>query len=213
MKVVSVNIGERQKVSWRGKTVETGIFKKPVDSIHLDKEDVQHDNVIDRKYHGGFDKACYLFSADAYPFWKSAYPNLDWHWGMFGENITVEGLDESKVYIGSKYKLGDAIVEVSEPRQPCFKLGICFGTQQVLKDFIAGGKSGVYLRVLQPGKVIPGDQFKLTEKVSEISIRDVFDLTFRQHPNPALVHEAVKVGQLAESARKDLRKLLATDNT
>lgn len=213
MKVVSVNLGEKQKVTWRRKPVETGIFKKPVESIRLGTEDVQHDNVIDRKYHGGVDKACYLFSADAYPSWKSAYPNLDWHWGMFGENITVEGLDESKVYIGSKYELGDALVEVSEPRQPCFKLGIRFGTQQVLKDFIAGGKSGVYLRILRPGKVIPGDQLKLTEQVCEVSIRDVFDLTFRQHANPALVHEALKADKLAESAKKDLRKLLAKGNS
>ncbi|MEO9477209.1 MAG: MOSC domain-containing protein [Cyclobacteriaceae bacterium] len=208
MKVVSVNIGEKQKVAWRGKTVETGIFKKPAESIHLGTEDVSHDHVMDRKYHGGIDKACYLFSADAYPSWKAAYPNLDWHWGMFGENITIEGLDESKVYIGSKYEIGGAMVEASQPRQPCFKLGIRFGTQQVLKDFIARGKSGVYLRVLQPGKVTPGDHFQLTEQVSEISIRDVFDLSFRQHANPALAHEAVKIEQLAESAKKDLQKLL-----
>ena len=94
MKVVSVNIGERKGVKYRGKTVQTGVFKKPVTHpIILGKFDVEGDAVIDRRYHGGEFKACYLYSADHYEFWKNKYPDLEWEYGMFGENITVEGLN------------------------------------------------------------------------------------------------------------------------
>jgi len=208
MQVVSINLGERQTVRWKRKEVETGIFKYPVNHhITLGYEDVESDHVVDRKYHGGIDKACYLFSADVYPFWKSRYPQLSWDWGMFGENITVMGLDESKIHIGSTYSIGTAMVEVSEPRQPCFKLGIRFGTQKVLKEFIAAGHSGVYLRVITPGKVKAGDQMSLIEEGSDISILDIFQLFYHQHKNPELVHKALELKKLAAGARRNLQKL------
>lgn len=207
MKVVSVNIGEQQKVKWRLRTIQTGIFKYPVKSIMLGRTDVEKDDVVDRKYHGGVDKACYLFSADTYKNWKEKYPELDWDWGMFGENATVEGLNESNIFIGSTYSLGSAIVEVSEPRQPCFKLGIRFGTQKVLKQFIAEGNCGVYVRVLQSGQVKPEDEFILIEKGSDISIRDVFQLMYKKHTNPGLLNDALALPKLAEGAKRGLRSV------
>ncbi|MEQ8581714.1 MAG: MOSC domain-containing protein [Marinoscillum sp.] len=208
MQVVSVNLGEKRTIRWKRKEVETGIFKYPVnDPITLGYEDVENDHVVDRKYHGGIDKACYLFSADVYPSWKSRYPQLSWDWGMFGENVTVRDLDESRVHIGSTYRIGTALVEVSEPRQPCFKLGIRFGTQKVLKDFIAAGHSGVYVRVLTPGVVKAGDQMTLIEKGSDLSILDIFQLIYQQHKNPELIHKALQLKNLAEGARRNLQKL------
>ncbi|MFY0598198.1 MAG: MOSC domain-containing protein [Cyclobacteriaceae bacterium] len=205
MKVISVNIGERRKVEWRQQIVETGIFKSPVDKINLGIHDVENDHVVDRRFHGGVDKACYLFSADTYDFWKSKYSDLDWQWGMFGENVTVEGLDESDIFIGSTYSLGSAVVEVSEPRQPCFKLGIRFATQAVLKDFISKESSGVYVRMLKSGEVKPGDEFRLIEKGSDISIKDVFQLLYKRHKNPDLREEAIALEKLAEGAKRGLR--------
>lgn len=207
MKVISVNIGERRKVKWRSRTVETGIFKFPIDEIILAKTDVENDHVVDRKYHGGSDKACYIFSADDYECWKIKYPDLEWNWGMFGENITIEGLKESEIFIGSQYSIGTAIVEVSEPRQPCFKLGIRFNTQKVLKDFISNGKSGVYLRVLKQGVVTIGDEFKLINKGSDISIQDVFELIYKKHKNSELIKEAIQLDKLAHSTKDDLGKI------
>src|SRR6056300_334029 len=94
LRVVSTNISEPKMVKWRGKNVKTGIFKYPVSSgIYLESEDVRGDAVVDRKYHGGVDKACYLYSADVYGEWKAKFPNADWSMGMFGENLTLEGLD------------------------------------------------------------------------------------------------------------------------
>ncbi|MFT6867086.1 MAG: MOSC domain-containing protein YiiM [Cyclobacteriaceae bacterium] len=210
MKVVSVNIGERKKIRWRLRTIETGIFKSPVDQIILDSTDVVNDHVVDRKYHGGIDKACYLFSADVYDYWKAKYPDLVWDWGMFGENVTVAGLNESEIFIGSTYAIGSAIIEVSEPRQPCFKLGIRFGTQKVLKDFIAAAHSGVYVRVLQSGEVKSGDEMVLLEKGSDVSILDIFQLLYNKHQSQDLLLKATQLNKLAESTRISLSKGINT---
>lgn len=205
MKVIAVNTGEKRTVTWRGKPVQTGIYKTPVDSIFLEKEDVVNDHVIDRKYHGGIDKACYLFSAEAYPKFKAKYPQLDWHWGLFGENITIEGLDESQICIGDQYTIGSAIVEVSEPRQPCYKLGIRFGTQAVLKDFIVLEHSGVYVRVLHEGEVKSGDEMTLKSSVSNLSIRKVFKAIYQPKDHQEIIQTALKTPQLANSTKKDLK--------
>lgn len=157
MKVISTNIATPKLVDWKGKQIKTGIFKQPTDFIFLGATDVQNDAVIDRKYHGGVDKACYLYSADYYAYWQQKYPELEWNYGMFGENITIEGLDETKLFIGSQYKIGDAIVEITSPREPCFKLGIRFNNQQIIKQFIKVPYCGSYVKVLQEGKVTNGD--------------------------------------------------------
>ena len=108
MKIISVNIGKSRKVQWRNKAIETGIFKFPVDhGIELGKEDVVDDDVVDRRYHGGIDKAVYLYSADHYAFWKNKYPDLEWDYGMFGENITLSGLNEKEIQIGDIFQIGD----------------------------------------------------------------------------------------------------------
>lgn len=209
MEVIATNLGDRRTVTWKGKSVETGIFKEPVsEGILLEAKDVYGDAVVDRKHHGGVDKACYLYSADTYEFWKEKYPSLSWDWGMFGENLTVKGLDERQVCIGDVYQIGEAEVEVSEPRQPCFKLGIRFETQQVLKDFIAYGHSGVYVRVLKSGKVWTGDQVVLLRKGSEVSIWDVFRMVYQKESDLSSVAAAAELPKLAESTRKHLRQQL-----
>lgn len=204
MKVVSVNIGERRKIQWRSKSVETGIFKYPVDKIALGVHDVDTDQVVDRKYHGGADKACYLFSADVYDFWKAKYPKLDWDWGMFGENITVSGLDESQMMIGAQYRIGEAVVEVSEPRQPCFKLGIRFGTQKILKEYIAQEHSGVYIRVLKPGIVKSEDELTLLKEGENLSVQDVFRLIYKKSKDMTLLENAKNSAKLAISSKNSI---------
>lgn len=180
MKVISVNIGDPVIVKWRGKKVKTGIYKYPVNkSIHLGFEDVDHDHVIDRRYHGGLDKACYLYSYDHYEYWKSKYPELDWHYGVFGENITLEKFDEAEIKIGSIYRLGTSLVQISRPRQPCFKLGIRFGTQRIIKEFLNSLKTGVYIRVLERGEVTSGDQLILEqENANGVTIKELCQLMF-----------------------------------
>ena len=137
MKIISTNIAQPTTFTWNGKEITTGIYKTPTDApIFLGKEDVKGDVVSDRKVHGGEFKACYLFSLNHYDYWKNLYPNLEWTYGMFGENITVKDLDESQLFIGDIYKLGNALVQITQPREPCFKLAHKFGSNTVLKQFI-----------------------------------------------------------------------------
>lgn len=177
MQVKSVNIGEKKAINYKGKIVETGIFKLPVNTpIFLGEEDVVNDAVIDRRYHGGVEKAVYAYSENHYEYWKQLYPNLDWNFGMFGENLTISNLEETEIYVGNQYKLGETIIEVTQPREPCSKLGIVFGTQKVLKQFWNSTKSGVYFKVLQTGNVNTGDELVLLKQaVNTPSIATVYE--------------------------------------
>ena len=211
MKVISTNISKPETIIWNGKEEQTGIFKKPIDGIFLGKEDVDNDAVVDRKYHGGEDKACYLFSADIYDEWKEKFPDADWCLGMFGENLTVEGLDERQIYIGDQYQIGEALVEVSGPREPCYKLGVRFGTQSVLKPFINQPHSGVYVRVLGCGRVKPGDTLELIKRVQEeFSMSRIYWLRYHaSHSDEAEIIRALSLSHLASSAKRGLNKRLS----
>jgi MOSC domain-containing protein YiiM len=164
MKVVGVCIGEKKVVNWNGKDVETGIFKYPVNEIELNFEAVVGDAIVNRKYHGGIEQAVYAYGENHYEFWKEKYPNADFDFGMFGENLTITDLDETKIHTGEQYKLGTAIIEVTKPRDPCIKLGVRFGTQDILKPFWNSTKCGVYFKVLQKGKIKAGDELMLLKK-------------------------------------------------
>lgn len=180
MKVISVNIGEPKEIIWEGKKYHTGIYKYPVeDSIFLGQTDVKDDHVIDRRYHGGIDKACYAFSADAYSHWESLYPNLNFLPGMFGENLTIQNLEEDKIHIGDTFTVGKAIIQVTEPRQPCIKLNIRFNSKTMIKEFIEHGRCGVYFRVIQSGNVKSGDRIsKIENGIQPISVYEVFRLLY-----------------------------------
>ncbi len=210
MKIISTNIAQARKILWNGNTIETGIFKYPVTPpILLGKEDVDNDHVIDRRYHGGVDKACYLYSADHYPFWQAKYPHLEWDYGMFGENLTIEGMDESEMLVGDVYRIGGAVVQVAQPRQPCFKLGIRFGDQRMLKEFIDASMPGIYLRVLEEGKVSIGDELVLEDRTEgAISIADLYRLLYNKNADPKALELAIATPHLAVSARNSLEKRL-----
>lgn len=209
MKVISTNTGEKRHILWLGKELETGIYKSPHNrGIFLEESGVKGDHIGNPESHGGKDKACYLFSADIYPHFQKIHQRLEWDWGMFGENLTIEELDESEIMIGSQYQIGEAIVEVSEPRQPCFKLGVRFGTQKILKQFIVADKPGVYVRVLQSGLVRPEDKMELLTIGSAISISDIHQLMYGRHENPDLISSALALEKLAESTKEDLRRRL-----
>ncbi len=177
MKVVSVNIGERKKVPWKGKLIETGIFKFPVDSpIFLDKEDVQGDHVVNRIHHGGILQAAYAYGEQHYDYWKKLYPDFDWKYGMFGENITITNLDERSIHVGNIYQLGEAKVEVTKPRQPCFKLGIRFNDLKIIKQFWNSTKSGLYFKILETGHVNKNDELLLLEsKPKNLTIAALYE--------------------------------------
>jgi MOSC domain-containing protein YiiM len=183
MKVISVNIGVPKTVAWRHKTVTTGIFKKPVSKpIFLGLEDVVGDNVIDRKFHGGVNKALYAYGFNHYAHWQALYPNLEFTYGMFGENLTVAILDETQIHLGDVFKLGTATIAVAGPREPCYKLGIRFNDSKIIKQFWNSTKCGVYFKVLQEGKVAANDIFIPVEKHPEnLSIAAVYNRAQNQN--------------------------------
>lgn len=207
MKIVSTNTGKPQTIEWNGKQVQTGIFKYAVQGpVFLGTENVENDSVIDRKHHGGLDKACYLYSADHYIYWKSYFPELEMPWGMFGENLTVQGLLENEINIGDIFMAGDATVQATQPRQPCYKLGIRFDDPKIVKQFVESGFPGVYVRILKTGYVKPGDQLVLIEKKNSVSIKKVFELLYTSEFQKRALEGALYNPFLAESCRRDLQK-------
>ncbi|CAM4161449.1 MOSC domain-containing protein [Zobellia nedashkovskayae] len=210
MKVISVNTSKPTTFIWKGKEESTGIFKKPTDKpIYLTKNDVLNDEISNRLNHGGFYKACYLFSSDQYSYWKELYPNLDWTWGMFGENLTVSGFDETKVFLGDIYKVGEALVQVSQYREPCYKFGYKFGTQKILKQFIQHGLGGTYLSVLEEGYVNVNDEFTLMERLkTTLTVAELFHLVFAEEKNQKLLKIAMMSKAIPPKKRILLEKYL-----
>lgn len=208
MKVISTNIAQPITVIKNGKSVKTGIYKTHVeDGITLGLTDVVGDAVMDREHHGGINKACYLYSADHYPFWQKKFPELDWENGMFGENLTIKGLNEAEIEIGDTFKVGTAIIQVSEPRRPCSVLGIRFGTQAIVKEFYHKPYPGIYVRVLQKGKIKQGDTLKLISKEkNSISVATVYSLFASDDKNHELAKKAITINSLAQPTKDDLIK-------
>ena len=176
MKIISLNIAAKKVLNYKGRVIETGIYKFPVTHpLFLGFEDVKNDCVVDRRYHGGIDQAVYAYSEKHYDYWKKLYPGLDWNYGMFGENLTISMLDETEIHVGDTYKLGEAVIRATKPREPCVKLGIRFGTQEVLKQFWNSTMSGIYFKVLKTGFVHYEDELILIKKeVDAPTIAEVF---------------------------------------
>ncbi len=210
MKISSTNIAKPTTIIWNGKEITTGIYKTPIKQpIYLGKEDVKGDEVSDRNVHGGEFKACYLFSEDNYDYWKRLYPSLDWNYGMFGENLTVAGLDETTLTIGNIYKVGNALVQITQPREPCFKFAYKFGNKEVLKQFIDHGRPGTYVRVLKEGDVKTGDTFQLVEQaLNSVSIYDFFKLLFAKEKDKKLIERILQNEALPLKKRLKLKAYL-----
>lgn len=210
MKIIATNIAKPTTITWNQKEVITGIYKTPTHTpIFLGKTDVEKDEVTDRKYHGGEFKACYIFSEKHYAYWKARYPNLDWNWGMFGENLTVSNFDESEIYVGSIYQIGDALVQITQPREPCFKLGVKFENQDILKAFIDHGFPGSYIRVLKEGFVKAGDTMVLQKEApSSLTIQDMYTLIYAKNKDQNLLKLAIKNEALPEKKRNKLATYL-----
>jgi len=210
VKVISVNIANPVTFERKGRLVQTGLYKKPVESpVLLDTDGVAGDTVSDRRHHGGPDKACYLFGANHYAYWQALYPHLEWSPGMFGENLTVSVFEESSFRIGDVLQVGEAIVRISQPRQPCYKLAHRFGDPEMVRRFLASGHSGAYLRVLQPGYVRTSDAiYLLAREAGGMRLDEVFALFDPGRRDVAALRRALALPTLAQAARKDLEKLL-----
>ncbi|MEA2488394.1 MAG: hypothetical protein QOH21_186 [Acidobacteriota bacterium] len=157
MNVISVNVGLPRNVQWRGRTVQTSIFKDPVAGpVRVRRLNLDGDRQSDLTVHGGAYKAVYVYPSEHYALWRDELAGMDLPWGFFGENLTTTGLDES-VRIGDRFRIGSAEFEVTQPRMPCYKLGIRVGRQDFLRPFLHSGRTGFYFAVTAEGELTSGD--------------------------------------------------------
>jgi MOSC domain-containing protein YiiM len=166
-RVLSVNVGQAVEVPYRGRTVATGIFKAPIEGpAVLRRFGLDSDVQADLRVHGGTDKAVYLYGWDAYEWWMAELGHR-LQPGEFGENLTVTALDEGRVHVGDRFRVGAALVEVTTPREPCFKLGIRMGDPRFIKRFARAGRTGLYARVLEEGAVAAGDPIERVQHAAD----------------------------------------------
>ncbi len=203
MKLISVNVGLPLEVMWRGRPVLTGIFKEPVAGrVRLRFLNLDGDRQADLTVHGGAEKAVYAYPIEHYAYWQQELPEMELPWGVFGENFTIEGLLEDAVNIGDRFRIGTAEVMVTQPRMPCYKLGIRFGRADIVKRFQASRLSGIYFSVVQEGEVGTGDPIELVSRdKNHVTVADITRLFDRNTTDPDLLHRAIQVQALPTNLR------------
>ena len=210
MKLLSVNVGLPREIEWKGKLVRTSIFKAPVPGrVRVSQLNLEGDQQSDLSVHGGIDKAVYAYPSEHYSFWRKELPGMDLPWGVFGENLTTEGLLEEAVHIGDRFRVGSAEFAVTQPRMPCFKLGIRFDRPDIVKRFLQSGRSGFYFAVLKEGEVTAGDSIELLKGDEHgVTVADIVNLYGRDAANRELLRRVSELPSLPESWRDYFRKRL-----
>jgi MOSC domain-containing protein YiiM len=217
MKLVSVNTGLPREVTWRGRNVTTAIYKQPVEGrVALRKLNLDGDRQADLSVHGGEQKAVYCYPLAHYDYWKRELPGRELPMGIFGENFTTDGLLEDSVHLGDQFSVGSAQVVVTQPRLPCYKLGVRFQSDDMVKRFLASGRTGFYLAVTREGEVGAGDEIKVIARdpnavpVSEITRLYVLKRYGDADLTP--VQRALRVAALPESWKQYFRARLGKMN-
>ncbi len=210
MKLVAISAGAPREVQWRGRTVQTSIFKTPVSGrVRVARENIEGDRQSDLSVHGGPLKAVYAYPAEHYAFWHRELPDRQLQWGSFGENFTTEGLLEDEVCIGDRYRVGTAELVVTQPRIPCYKLGIRFDRPDMVKRFLHSGRSGFYLAVEQEGEVGAGDVIeRLARGEGGLTVADVVALYAGDAANQPLLERASEHPALPAGWRDYFRERL-----
>ena len=203
MRVVSVNVGQPREVVWKGRTVSTGIFKEPITGkVAVRRLNLDGDRQADLTVHGGPEKAIYVYPAEYYRSWHAELPEMDLPWGMFGENLTIQGLQDNKVNIGDEFRIGSARVVVTQPRMPCYKLGLKFKRDDILKRFLVSDRSGFYLAVLEEGEVEAGDPITLLKRDEHnVTVTDIVHLYTYDKNNQVALQRAILVPALPQGWR------------
>jgi MOSC domain-containing protein YiiM len=210
MKLVAISVGRPKEVQWRGRSVQTSIFKTPVSGrVHVARLNIEGDEQSDLSVHGGAEKAVYAYPAEHYDFWRHELPDTELPWGAFGENFTTEGLLEDEVCIGDRYRVGSVELVVTQPRMPCYKLAIRFGRTDMVKRFLQSGRSGFYLAVEREGKLSAGDAIeRFGRDERRLTVADVVALYAADSANQPLLETASDHPSLPASWREYFRKRL-----
>jgi MOSC domain-containing protein YiiM len=209
--LLSVNVAKPREVDRDGEKIATGIFKEPVDGrVALRATNLDGDGQADLSVHGGIHKAVYVYSVDHYAFWRAELGRDDLRYGQFGENFSVAGWTDDEVHIGDVFRVGTALLEVTQPRTPCFKLGLRMGDATFPKRFLASGRPGFYLRVLEEGEVGAGDAMeRVRVGPEEMTVQEVTRLLHFERGDRARLKRVLAIPALSPEWRRSFEELLA----
>jgi len=213
LKILSLNLGQPETIHFRERTYVTGIRKKPVgDSLQIGAELCTNDSVLDRRFHGGRDKAVYIISTQTYDWWRSQSSHTTLPYGHLGENITLEGLDENHIFVGDVLQLGSVILQVTQPRLPCGTLNAALQDLAAGKKMVQSGMPGVYFRVLKPGTVHRDDVVKwVSNQARGPSISRLFQSLVAKKISTPDRQAILLIEDLAPSLQADLESLKIAD--
>src|SRR5258705_6055606 len=208
MKLISLNVGLPRIVESNGEPVATGIFKEPKQGpVRLRTLNLDGDRQADLTVHGGVSKAVYAYPIEHYGFWKMELPEMEFPYGMFGENFTTEGMLEDALNVGDRFRVGEAELMVTEPRMPCYKLGIKFGRTDIIKKFLQSRRTGFYFAVVKEGEAEAGNEIELlSREINEITIADITRLYAFEKDDLETLRRAVKLEALSDSWREYFQK-------
>lgn len=214
MQVVSVNVGLPREVTWKGMRIQTGIFKDPVDMpVTISKLNLARDRQADLTVHGGAEKAVYAYPAEHYEYWRNRLPDVPFSWGKFGENLTTEGLMEDALCVGDRLRVGSAVLMVTQPRMPCYKLALRFDRDDMIKRFLTSQRSGFYFSVIEEGQVQAGSKVEiLSRDPHRVAVGDIVRLYLGQARDAELLQRAMKVSALPQDWKSDLALRVRTDH-
>ena len=198
MKILSINVSEPQKVTFNGKELITSIYKKPVSNkVTVSSQGIEGDRQADLTVHGGYDKAVYAYSYTHYQTWSEKLNSDFKEYGLVGENLTIDDFDEDKINIGDQFKINECLLQVSQPRIPCYKIGIKLNSREFPKMFSQSGLLGSYLRVIHDGEISPGDTIhKVHSEENSMSVKDIAHLLFVDVKNIELMKQALDIKPL-----------------
>ena len=194
MHIISVNVGLPREVDWKGKRVSTGIFKEPVAGrVVARRLNLDGDRQADLTVHGGEEKAVYVYPAEHYDYWRQELPTTALPWGVFGENLTTAGLLEEAVNVGDQFRVGAALLQATQPRLPCYKLGLKFGREDMVRRFLTGGRYGWYVAVIEEGEIGAGDTIERVHRdPHNLTVADIARLFLHERHNRAMMQRAVE---------------------
>jgi len=210
MKLLSIQVARPRIIISKGRQISTGIFKLPAEGpVMLRRLNLDGDRQADLSVHGGPKKAVYAYPSEHYPFWRKEFPGMDLPYGMFGENFTTEGLDENRTNIGDRFRIGGAVVMVTQPREPCYKLAAKFDRDDIVKRFLLSGRSGFYLQVVDEGLVEAGDTIeRISQDQNGVTVANINRMFLNGGEDPAILRRALLVEALPDNYREYLRQEL-----
>ena len=203
MHIISVNVGLPCDVDWKGKRVSTGIFKQPVAGrVMARRLSLDGDGQADLTVHGGEEKAVYAYPVEHYDYWRQELPSVALPWGLFGENLTTAGLLEDAVNVGDQFRVGAALLQATQPRLPCYKLGLKFGREDMVRRFLKSERYGWYFAVVAEGEIGAGDTIERVHRDRhDITVADIARVYIDERYNIALMQRAIEHEGLPEGWR------------